>query len=469
MSKAQKKSVFSEIKEERGFESRPVRSNNVLKPSETTVFCVSDKSVQKTATGRTKFKHMICPYTEPEIKRYSNNDWCVEYWYQYPNDWPEFPSLKRFKVREGVNYIKDPEKKEEEITKLWRIVNIALKELNHNPFEDIIEKQRRIQEEQERQQRLCEQAAIKESELTIEKAFEWFTSTKTKSGLSDRTMEGYNSFMKNFKIWIDAYNENLSNKPYLLIQDLTTEVIEKYLEVSADAADWKGRTYNNNLKGLITIFGYLKKKKKIEVNPIGSGEIETRPNRSEKNKYYSKGTRDIIQPELDKIPYLDLFIKWVYYSCARITELNRLQVGDIDFELKRIRVPAEVGKTGAHVGVRTIPICEELHDLIDQMALRKLPTKYYIFTREQKPGLVMIADDYFRDIYLPIKRKLDLDNNYTLYSFKHTRVVDLLVAGYTPQLVMFLTGHTDWTSFQKYCRELGVVISDQLTGKTISY
>jgi integrase len=453
----------------RGFESRPVRSNNVLKPSETTVFCVNTKSVQKTATRRTKFKHMNCPYTLPEIKRYSNNDWCVEYTYQFPEDWPEYPAMKRIKVREGVNYIKDPVQKEEAIVELCRIVQEALKSSSYNPFDEIVDKRRRIEEERIRLEAEELAAKNKQAELSIEQAFLWFKTSKEKLGRGDRTIEGYVSYMKNFRLWIELYNSNPSNTPLVNIEDIKTETIETYLEVSSDDAEWKARTYNNNLKGLITIFTYLKTKKKIVVNPLADKAIETRTSRSEKNKYYSKSLRALIQPELDKVPYLDLFIKWIYYSCARTNELPRLRISDIDLDLRKIKVPAMVGKTGAHIGDRTIPICEELYDIIMEMGIMKYPLNHYIFTKAHHPGPVMLPDDYFRDQYLPIKRLLKLDTNYTMYSFKHTRVVDLLAAGFSSHLVMFLTGHTDWKSFQAYCKDLGAVIDDQLKGKTLSY
>lgn len=446
-----------------GFESRPVRSNNALKPSEMTVFCVSNKTVQKTATRRTKFKNMIRPFTTPEIKRYANNDWCVEYWYRVPEDWPEYPALKRFKVRDGINYIKDQELKEKEAQQLYKDVKEALEKHGFNPFKFIIQAQKEINDFKEKK--------VKEIKLfSPAEAKEYFINQKIKLNSAARTIDGYESFLKNFLIWVDSRNENLANKfPYKDISDIGTEAIESYLEESSDQNNWSARTYNNNLKGLITFFNFLEKKKKITKNPLANNVIETRTSRAERNKYYNKGTRNLIQPELDSRPYLDLFVKWIYYSCARPNELLRLRVSNIDLDLRKILVPAAVGKTGAHVGSRTIPICEELYDIIVKMKIDTLPQNYFVFSKALKPGTTSLPDDYFREIYLPIKRKLGLDENYTLYSFKHTRVVDLLAAGYAAHLVMFLTGHTDWTSFQKYCRELGAVINEQLKGKTISY
>jgi integrase len=403
-------------------------------------------------------------YTIPVIKRYSNDDWCVEYSYRYPENWPEYPAMKRFKVRDGVNYHKDAEAKENALNELRETIHVALKDLAFDPFAMFIQKEKEYQEQLSQAEAI--KAKLASPRLSIGDALTWFISAKTKFGLSSRTIAGYKSYLKNLKLWIDEYNSKSGEVTYNYIDQVSAAVIEEYLD---SKSNWRARTYNNNLKGLITTFTYLHKKKKIEINPLINLAIEIRPSRAEKNKYYSKALRLYIQPELDKKPYLDCFIKWIYYSCGRISELQGLKVGNIDCDLKKIIVPAEIGKTGAYVGNRTIPICEELFEIIQEMRITSYPNEYYLFSKDRRPGPNPVPDDYFRDLYLPIKRQLDLDKNYTMYSFKHTRVVDLLAAGYSSQLVMFLTGHTDWASFQKYCRELGVVLDGQLTGKTISY
>ncbi len=89
---------------------------------------------------------MIRPFTTPEIKKYSNNDWCVEYWYQYPASDPRHPELKRFKVRDGINYVKDPVKKELEITVLQNDVKLALEEFGYNPFQHELREQHEAEE-----------------------------------------------------------------------------------------------------------------------------------------------------------------------------------------------------------------------------------------------------------------------------------------------------------------------------------
>jgi hypothetical protein len=91
-----------------------------------------------------------------------------------------------------------------------------------------------------------------------------------------------------------------------------------------------------------------------------------------------------------------------------------------------------------------------------------------VFGERGVPGPKPSDKAYFSKPYLKIKQDLNLDFRYTIYSFKHTRVVDLLMAGFDAIKVMHITGHTDYGSFQKYIRELGAVMDKQLTGKTLT-
>src|SRR5690606_11130791 len=99
--------------------------------------------------------------------------------------------------------------------------------------------------------------------------------------------------------------------------------------------------------------------------------------------------------------------------------------------------------------------------------LDKLPLDYYPFSDNLKPGAAMHIKNRMNENYRPIKDKLGLDHNYTLYSFKHTRCVNLLNAGFSDQEVMSLTGHSDAKSFETYKRSF-VIDAKTMKGKTIT-
>lgn len=113
-----------------------------------------------------------------------------------------------------------------------------------------------------------------------------------------------------------------------------------------------------------------------------------------------------------------------------------------------------------------MPICDELYALIEQMQLSTQPLDYYVFGHGKKPSADLVFDDYFRDRYRPYKVKLGLDNNYTLYSWKHTRVVSLIIAGFDENQIMTLTDHRNRAGFEAYKRNL-VIDNTIMKGKTI--
>lgn len=216
-----------------------------------------------------------------------------------------------------------------------------------------------------------------------------------------------------------------------------------------------------------TFFNYLFAKRKLKYNPIGPGMLERISNRAEKNKYYDQATLNKILPAIQKKPLLRRFMLWTYYTCARGSELKALRIRDLDIRIKKITIMAETGKTGEWIGKRSIPICQELMDMMVEEKLMNHPGDWFVFGRQGCAGPEPIYKEYFSDIYYEIKKSLKIDYKYTIYSLKHTRVVDLLIAGFDATTVMYLTGHTDWGSFQKYTRELGAVMDKKLIGNTL--
>jgi integrase len=194
-------------------------------------------------------------------------------------------------------------------------------------------------------------------------------------------------------------------------------------------------------------------------------DIEMKKDRAEKNRYYSAVVALKVKKELAKNESLYNYVKWIFYSCMRPREIRLLQINHIDIQARQIKAIAPTAKTGD----RFIPICDELMALIKSMKLMKLPLNYYVFGgKNGKPGKERLSRDLFTNSYKLIKDKLGLDNKYTLYGWKHTRVVNLLMAGFTDAEVMSLTGHSDYQSFMAYKREL-MVDTSAMKGKTIEF
>lgn len=397
---------------------------------------------------RKSFLKQRLPYKMPTVVRSKNGDWFVKYFYELPDHAGKF---KEFRVRDGINYIQDPDQKEKAIQELKSDIIFALTKKGHDPFKS--EKANVINLEKA-EKRIKDKQAL----MTLQQALDWYLLTKGSKGKSDKTLAGYKHSVNKLIAW---YGREIA------INEVTIDELEQYFADSLTTG-WSARTHNNNIGILTTFFNYLVAKRKLPISPISAGMIDTKKNTAEKNKYYDSETIALIMPKLKDKPTLRKFILWTYYSCARGTELRALKIKHIDTKIKKITITAETGKTGEHVGKRSIPISEELMDIIKEDGLKNLSPEWYLFGNGGVPGPAPAYTHLFTEAYQKIKEKLKLDSNYTIYGFKHSRVIDLLIAGFDPIKVMYLTGHTDWGSFQKYIRDLGAVMDKQMVGPTLT-
>jgi integrase len=71
------------------------------------------------------------------------------------------------------------------------------------------------------------------------------------------------------------------------------------------------------------------------------------------------------------------------------------------------------------------------------------------------------AKGFFSRRFARIRKLAGLDSAYTLYGFKHTRVIHLKKDGAKDDEIMNLTGHTDFVSYATYLRDLGVDVNPE--------
>ena len=408
----------------------------------------------KIGTGKF-FKNMGTKpkYKEPKIVR-AKRGWFIALYYLLPDE----SGYKRFELSGGINYIHDLKEKEREIQDMLKYLIQELKN-GFNPFFPDIENEYKNAIEKKKEAIITAESFS--SFWPISTAIDHFLEDCKSRNLAPKTIKTYVSFTKNLKDWFE-----ISQADPKACNVTASELIE-FLETSFDEEEWSPRTYNNHVKFICTLFSRLKRIEK-RVNSdvdykIDTSDIELKKDRAEKNRYYSPAVAEKVKLELEKDPDLYSYVKWIYYSCMRPREIQLLQIQHIDLKARQIKAIGPTAKTGD----RFVPICDELFDLIKSMQLHKLPLTYYVFGKHCKPFPTVGSKRAVTKRYMPIKKKLGLDDKYTLYGWKHTRVVNMLMAGFTDQQVMTLTGHRDFKGFLAYKRDL-VVDSTIMKGKTIS-
>lgn len=119
---------------------------------------------------------------------------------------------------------------------------------------------------------------------------------------------------------------------------------------------------------------------------------------------------------------------------------------------------------------RIVPICDELFEMINELNIDVNPLNYYLIGKDGIIDKFQHSENYFSRIFRrDIRTKLGLSDNYTLYGFKHTRVIHLISAGFSDSEVMEQTGHRDTASYDKYKRDLIGNTNSKMTGETVRF
>ncbi|MCP4267105.1 MAG: tyrosine-type recombinase/integrase [Candidatus Brocadiaceae bacterium] len=117
----------------------------------------------------------------------------------------------------------------------------------------------------------------------------------------------------------------------------------------------------------------------------------------------------------DRYPNLHLCCLLEYYCFLRPHyEIRLLKTGNINLRSRTILVHPETAKGGK---ARTIPIHTSLIPILEQRNLNQP----YLFQIGDKPP----CEDYFKNQFKRLRKKLNIPREYTLYGFKHTGVCAL--------------------------------------------
>ena len=393
-------------------------------------------------------------YKEPKIIK-AKRGWFIALYYEYPDKPGKY---KRFEISGGVNYIKDLKKREKELQALRKDLISVLKQ----GFDPFYSEQEEIYENTIAKKEL----ELKSTHWTLTEGFDQYISICKEKQLTSESIKKYQSNINVILNW--AKSKEIQHKALI---EFTENDILDFLKTVSEEKKWSARSYNNYIDFLSNVFFTMEKMEKrvngsnVNYN-IDFDVFNKKADRSEKNKAFIGRVAEIVKEKLVEYPELNNYIQWIYFSCMRPSEIRDLTIKQIDINNRQIYIEAESGKTGS----RIVPISDELYGLIQRLELSKFPHHYYVFGyKSNGAGSKQVSKKYFSELFRKnIRIPLNLSENYTAYGWKHTRVIDLLNAGFTDYEVMSLTGHKGFESFEKYKRDL-VIDAKKMKGKTIGF
>jgi integrase len=255
----------------------------------------------------------------------------------------------------------------------------------------------------------------------------------------------YTGSLKCFHNYLKSKNM-ATIKPHLISKKVILDFLNEQSKTVSN------RSVNNHLEFIKAFFNYLINNHEgvLLKNPCFG--VQKLPSNSENHIAYSRNQAQKISEYLKENDVTMLhFCRFIAYGFLRCKETRNLKVGDIDFDKRTITLSAKNAKTKKRM---IKPILETFFNYLLDMKIKDCNPNYYIFTVDGKPGPKKCYDNYFQKRFKKVKKNFSLNEKYTIYSFRHTFVCELLDSGASWHEIMKYTGHTTFTAFEKYARSI---------------
>lgn len=293
---------------------------------------------------------------------------------------------------------------------------------------------------------------IKEN-YNIKNAIEWAYELKAAT-LSTTSIPDYKSKKNQFIKYLEVNGYDV-----IPSEDFPKKYVQNYLnDITINKS---GKTHNNHKVVLSSFFEILKKNDMIKDNFLK--EIDNQSSKPEKNKSYSKTQLEQLFTEISKDEKMLLFIQFVSYNILRPIEVVRLKFDDL-----------KINENPAYLQVKTKNKALKTK-LIPSIMLSHLknikfgnPDDFVFKTNDKGISTTEVnRRNYFSDKFKSVKDKLNLSEEYTLYSFRHTFITKLFrelrkerTELETYDLLMKITGHSTLKALKSYLRDIDAELAD---------
>lgn len=292
------------------------------------------------------------------------------------------------------------------------------------------------------------------SKMKLVEALEFVANEKKATEHRESYYRGFNILATNWKEWLEY--EQRDDFLVRLIKRTDLIAFFRFLKVK----NLSNKTYNNYRNNLSTALNFLSKlePKLFKVNP--ASVIETLPVISRKHAAFNDKQVKLIKAECQVKGYhqLLLFIQFIYYTLSRPNEIIQFRLHHIDLERDRIFIPGDVSKTrfDEYVGISA-----HFKKVIQESGIMDYPGNYFVFGSSGKPGekRYASADPMWRRNNQVLKSTglYELNDNFSLYSYKHSGAISLYEATKDIKLVQLQCRHKTLNQTSEYLRDLGLI------------
>lgn len=240
-----------------------------------------------------------------------------------------------------------------------------------------------------------------------------------------------------------------SNLENIKLRDFTKKFPHQFRDYLKIERKNSNTTCNNIFEYIGACFTLLIDREIIKSNPFSG--IKSLTEEIGANIAYNAEQKIKLEALLIEDEQLYLFTRFIYFCYLRPKELRFLKVKHL--EENRIFIPATISKNKKSEFV-TIP--KQLEELIQKSGLRQKEPEQYIFTQRKKGFDYQLPRNLITNKHKLLVRKIGLSSDYTLYSWKHTGVVNAYKAGIKIVSIQRQLRHSSLDVTAKYLKSLGL-------------
>ena len=242
------------------------------------------------------------------------------------------------------------------------------------------------------------------------------------------------------------------------ITKINKEIAQQYID-HLTMSGISPNTVENQFIVFRLIWNQLLSRKIVSENPwIGSDRPRTIE--SGRNEAYTREEQQQLKELiLAKNPKVWRIVQILYYCFIRESELARLKIKDIDFSKRKIFISGTNSKNKRRAFV-TMPA--SIVEMFKEMDLSQYSRECFLFSGNLDPGT---QPAYASAYYKKYKAILDLTDikEKTLYSWKHTGVVEAYKAGVNIKAIQLQCRHASIEQTDIYLKSLGLGDNDEFT------
>lgn len=269
-----------------------------------------------------------------------------------------------------------------------------------------------------------------------------------KSSIKKKSYRNYSDGIRWFKQWLKS-----KGRAKILPNAFTVVHARAYADYLQLERGWNGKTVNGQVSYIKTFFNMMVEREIIQKNPFaGIKKLRHDIGKNIAFNQVEKRALSELLKEVDKP--LSYFVQFMYHCFLRRSEIIRVRVGDIDWVNKTIRVNSQDTKNRRQ---ESVAIPTGFEPILRSMELEKYPNDYYIFSRMLMPGIRPLSKaDHITARHKRYMELLEIPAGKTLYSWKHTGVVDYYNEVRDPYPIMQQLRHHSLSITMVYLKSLGL-------------